>query len=158
MIIIGIDPGTATTGFGVLKVTGTKKNRVIKYLDYGVIKTMAGEDPEKRLKKLHSELSKLLKKVQPDILAVELVYFFKNLKTVMPVSEARGVILLAAAQKNIPIKQFTPLQVKMMVCGYGRTEKKDVQKMVEKILKIKEPIRPDDAADALAIALCCVKP
>jgi crossover junction endodeoxyribonuclease RuvC len=156
MIIIGIDPGTANTGFGVIKVTGTKKKRIIKQLCYGTIKTLAGEKQEKRLKKIYLEISRLLKKYSPDILAIERLYFFKNLKTAMPVSEARGVILLAAVKKNIEIKQFTPLQVKMMVCGYGRTEKKDLQKMVEKILKIKKPIRPDDAADALAIALCCL--
>ena len=90
-------------------------------------------------------------------MAVESVFFFKNLKTAMPVSEARGVILLTAAKKKIPIQQFSPLEIKMAICGYGRADKKQVQKMVKKILKLEKEPRPDDAADALAAAICCAQ-
>ncbi len=154
MIIIGIDPGLATTGFGIIKIKKSGKKKTIKSLDYGIIQTKPKQDQEKRLKRLFLETSKLLKKYKPDFLFIERVYFFKNLKTALPVSEAKGVIMLAAAKKNIRIKQFTPLQVKMIVCGYGKATKDDVQKKVKKILKIKNPLKPDDVADALAIALC----
>ena len=151
MTIIGVDPGVATTGFGVVR----KTKKGLQCLDYGVIQTKPGQSPEQRLRRLHLELSKLLTKYKPRVLAVESVYFFKNLKTAIPVSEARGVILLAAAKKRIEVVQITPLQAKMGICGYGRADKKQVQQMVKEILKLNELPRPDDAADALAVALCC---
>ncbi len=150
MIIIGIDPGTATTGWGVIKKTG----KILSCVDYGVVETDKNEKPEQRLKILNNELAKLLTRYKPQTMAVETVFFFKNLKTAMPVSEARGVILLTAAKKKISVEQFTPLQIKMCVCNYGRAEKKQVQKMVKKILNLEKIPRPDDAADALAIAIC----
>lgn len=149
MIIIGIDPGTATTGYGVIKKTKRKLN----CLDYGIIQTTPSFSPEARLKKLHLELSKLLNKYKPKILVVEKLYFFKNIKTAIPVSEAKGVILLTAAKKKIKVKEFTPLEVKMGICGYGRATKQQIQKMVKEILNLKEVPKPNDAADALAIAL-----
>lgn len=151
MTIIGVDPGVATTGFGVVR----KTKKGLQCLDYGVIQTKPGQSPEQRLRRLHLELSKLLTKYKPRVLAVESVYFFKNLKTAIPVSEARGVILLAAAKKRIEVVQITPLQAKMGICGYGRADKKQVQQMVKEILKLNGLPRPDDAADALAVALCC---
>ncbi len=150
MIIVGIDPGTATTGFGVIK----KTNKELVCLDYGVIKTKAGQDSEKRLRKIYLDLRKILKKNNPDCLGVENIYFFKNLKTGLPVSEAKGVIMLAAAQKKIPLKQLTPLEVKMGICGYGKASKKQVQRMVKKTLNLKKLPKPNDAADALAVAIC----
>jgi len=150
MIIVGIDPGTATTGFGVIRKV---KNR-LKCLDYGIIQTVPSLPPEQRLKKLYLELSHLLNKYKPKVLAVEKLYFFKNLKTAIPVSEAKGVILLAAAQKKIKVWQIAPLEVKMGICGYGRADKKQIQRMIKEILKLKEVPKPDDAADALAIAVC----
>lgn len=156
MIIIGIDPGTARTGFAVVsKISSSKsKNRnKLRCLDYGVIQTTPSLSPEARLKKLHLELSKLLNKYKPKILVVEKIYFFKNLKTAIPVSEAKGVILLTAAQKKIEVKEFTPLEVKMGISGYGRATKQQIQRMVKEILNLKELPKPDDAADALAIAL-----
>lgn len=156
MIIIGIDPGTATTGFGVIK-----KTNKIKVIDYGCIITSPDSSPGDRLKIINNELNKLIKKHQPKIMAVESLYFFKNLKTAMPVSQAKGVILLTAAKKKIPVYEFTPLQVKMTVVGYGRAEKKQVQEMVKVLLNLeKKPKdknkRKDDATDALGIALCYI--
>jgi len=157
MVIIGIDPGTATTGYGVIKIKKkrTKKENELKCLGYGTIKTSSSASPEKRLKTLNLELNRLLKKYKPEILAIESLYFFKNLKTAIPVSEAKGVILLTAAKKKIIVKQFTPLQVKMVICGYGRGTKNQIQRMVKEILKLKKNPEPDDAADALAIAISC---
>lgn len=152
MIILGIDPGTATTGYGVIE----KKQNRLRCLDYGVITTSPKFNAGERLKKLNNELNKLIVKYRPEVLGVESVYFFKNLKTAMPVSQAKGVVLLTAAKKNIPIFEFTPLQVKMMVAGYGKAEKKQIQKILKILLRLKEEPKPDDAADGLAIALCCL--
>ncbi len=150
MIILGVDPGTATTGYGIVK-----KTKNLECVCYGLIQTDASSTPAQRLKKLNNELAKLIKKHQPEVLAIENLYFFKNLKTAMPVSQAKGVIILTAAKKNLPVHEFTPPQVKMAVSGYGNAEKKQVQKMVKIILGLKKEPRPDDAADALAVAICC---
>lgn len=160
MIIIGIDPGTAHTGFGIISIIQNPKSKVkirLKCLDYGVIETTPSLSPEQRLRRIYLEVSKLLKKYNPKILAVENVYFFKNAKTITSVSEAKGVILLAAAKKKIKVQELSPPQVKMSVCGYGRAEKKQIEKRVKRILGLKEIPKPDDAADALAIAICCSK-
>ena len=150
MIILGIDPGTAATGYGVIRVKSG-----LACLGYGTIKTGPLSTMAERLKKLYDEMNKLINKYKPNVLAVENVYFFKNMKTAMPVSQAKGVILLAAAKKNIPVREFTPLQMKMALTGYGRAEKKQVQGMVRLLLNLKETPKPDDAADALGIAICC---
>jgi len=152
MIIMGIDPGTARTGFGIIK-----KSKKMECIDYGLIETSSSLPAAERLKILNNKLNGLIKKYGPKALAVENVYFFKNLKTAMPVSQAKGVILLTAAKKNIPIYEFTPLQAKMTVVGYGRAEKKQVQEMVKILLNLEERPKSDDAADALAIAICCAK-
>jgi len=168
MIILGIDPGTATTGFAVIKVRREIKGRNIKsiskevkVIDYGCIKTTPDLCSGDRLKKISNELTKIIGKHDPEILAVESLFFFKNLKTVMPVSQAKGVILMTAAKKKIPVYEFTPLQVKMIVSGYGRTEKKQVQEKIKNLLNLeKKPKdvnkRQDDATDALGIALCYI--
>jgi len=150
MIILGIDPGTAATGFGIIK-----KNRELKPIDYGLITTPADLSTAERLNRLHNELHLLIKKHKPDIVAVEDIFFFKNLKTAIKVSQARGVILLTAAKSKIPIFECTPLQVKQAITSYGRAEKIQVQKMVKVLLDLKEIPKPDDAADALAVAICC---
>ena len=150
MIILGIDPGTATTGFGVIK-----KDKKLSLIDYGLITTPADLSTAERLNKLHKELNSLINKYKPDIAAVEDIFFFKNLKTAIKVSQARGVILLAIAKKKIKLAEFTPLQVKQAVACYGRAEKLQVQKMVKTLLNLKEIPKPDDAADALAVAICC---
>ena len=156
MIIIGIDPGIATTGFGIIRKIKDKKAEVI---DYGCILTTPELCPVDRLKIINNELSKLIKKHQPEVMAVEKLFFFKNLKTAMPVSQAKGVILLTAAKKKIPVYEFTPLQMKMAITGYGRAEKKQVQRMIQVMLNLEEKPkdknkRKDDATDALGIALC----
>ena len=156
MIILGIDPGTATTGFGIIKKIKNKKAEVI---DYGCILTTPDMSTGDRLKMISNELNKLIKFHQPKVMAVESLFFFKNLKTAMPVSQAKGVILLTAAKKRIPVYEFSPLQVKMAITGYGRAEKKQVQRMIQTMLSLEEKPkdknkRKDDATDALGIALC----
>jgi crossover junction endodeoxyribonuclease RuvC len=155
MIIIGIDPGTATTGFGVIKKTG----KDICVVDYGCIETLPTMKTGERLEIINTELNKLIKEHKPEVLAIENVYFFKNLKTVMPVSQAKGVILFTAQQNKIPVFEFTPLQMKMAITGYGKAEKKQVQKMIKLMLNLEDKPkdkskRKDDATDALGIALC----
>jgi len=150
MIILGIDPGTAATGFGIIK-----KNAKLKPVEYGCIKTATSLTTAERLKELHNQLNLLIKKHKPDMVAVEDIFFFKNLKTAVKVSQARGVILLTAAKSKIPIFECTPLQVKQATTSYGRAEKIQVQKMVKTLLNLKEIPKPDDAADALAVAICC---
>jgi len=159
MIILGLDPGTAVTGYGIIKKPNNR-NEKPKVVDFGCILTEQTLPAGQRLNKIHKELEKLIKKHKPDIISVESLFFFKNLKTVMPVSQAKGVILLAAAQKNIPVYEFTPLQVKMTIVGYGRAEKKQVQEMTKTLLDLsgfdlkKNHRKKDDAADALGIAIC----
>ena len=151
MKILGIDPGTAIIGFGLIE----KNKSNLRLIKYGCIKTSANLSTAERLNVLHKELSSLLKKYKPDIVAVEDIFFFKNLKTAIKVSQARGVILLTIAKARIPVAEFTPLQVKQAVACYGRAEKIQVQKMVKTLLNLKEIPKPDDAADALAVAICC---
>lgn len=150
MKILGIDPGTATTGFGLIKKSGSQLDK----LDAGVISTPKTEHMQNRLKMLYDDLSQLVKTHQPDYIAVEKLFFTKNITTAMSVSQARGIVLLVAAQNKIELAEYTPLQVKMSVTGYGQAEKKQVQEMVKKILKLSVIPKPDDAADALAIAIC----
>jgi len=150
LIILGIDPGTATMGWGALK----KSKRELELIDYGVIITSPKQTTGERLLKLYKEISALIKRLKPDILVVEKLFFFKNLKTALPVSEARGVILLAIAEQKIKVIELTPLQIKMGVCGYGRADKQQVQKMIKEILGLEKIPKPDDAADAIAAALC----
>lgn len=160
MIILGIDPGTAITGYGVIKTVENKKlknKRRFKCLGYSSIKTSASFSAQERLKIINNKLSKIIKEFRPDVLAMEKLFFFKNFKTIIPVSQAGGVILMTAAKKKLPVYQFTPLQVKLIIAGYGRAEKKQVQKKIKRILGLKEIPRPDDAADALAVAVCCAK-
>jgi crossover junction endodeoxyribonuclease RuvC len=158
MIIIGCDPGNAITGYAIIKIKS--KGDKPKVLDFGCILTKSSESQGERLRTIHIEFNKLINKYKPDLISVENLYFFKNLKTAIPVSQAKGVILLAAAGKKIPIYEFTPLQVKMAVVGYGRAEKKQVQKMIKEVLDLsgfslnEKDRKKDDATDALGIALC----
>ncbi len=149
MIILGIDPGTTRIGFGVVRVTGNK----FEPLDYGIIKN-PGKDKLFDYKNTARSLAELIKKHSPDVASVERLFFFKNQKTVMSVGEMRGVIMLTLANHDLPVVEFTPMQVKQAIASYGGADKKQVQKMVRLVLGIKEEIRPDDAADALAIAIC----
>jgi len=150
MIIFGIDPGLAITGWGVIKLNQDKS---LEYLDCGCVRTSKDLKAEDRLNIIYNELSKIVKDFKPDILSIEKLFFFKNAKTAIPVSQARGVILLVGAKKKIPIYEFTPLQVKLNIVGYGRAEKIQIQKMIKKILNLDKIPRPDDAADALGLAV-----
>ena len=150
MIILGIDPGFAIVGYGIIKY----ENYKFSVLEYGAITTKAGEEMFSRFKKIHDELSKIIERTKPDVMAIEELFFNSNQKTAINVAQARGVLLLAALNKNIPIFEYTPLQVKQATVGYGRAEKNQVQQMVKMLLKLNEIPKPDDTADALAIAVC----
>lgn len=150
MKALGIDPGTATTGYGILDETGD----TVKVIDYGCIKTSKNEPSQKRLEKICKDLKKIISKHKPNCVVVERLFFGNNAKTAMSVGQARGVILLAASQSGVDIAEYTPMEVKMAITGYGRADKKQVQQMVKRLLKLKVMPKPDDAADALAVALC----
>ncbi len=149
-IILGIDPGIADTGYGVIRADGSK----ITCLAYGSIKTSAQEDLITRLEILHLELDKIIKKYKPDLAAIEQLFFNKNVRTALIVGQARGVALLTLKQNRLMIVDYTPSQVKAAVSAYGKASKLQVQKMVKLILNLQELPQPDDAADALAIAIC----
>lgn len=150
-MILGIDPGTARIGVGLIEY----KNKKTAIKCYDCFTTSPDDTTAARLDDLHKQLVKFIKKHQPDIMAVEELFFFKNQTTAIKVSQARGVILLTAAQQGLKIYEYTPLQIKQALTGYGRAEKKQIQQMVKMILNLKEIPRPDDAADALAVAICC---
>jgi crossover junction endodeoxyribonuclease RuvC len=152
-VILGIDPGIADTGFGLIE---KNNNNNIRCLDYGSIQTPSKMEMSARLEILNLELTKIIKKYQPKIIAIEQLFFCKNVKTALVVGQARGVILLTAKQNKIPTVEFTPLQVKQAVSTYGKAEKSQIQKMVKLLLNLNEIPKPDDAADALAIAICAV--
>ena len=149
MIILGIDPGLATIGYGVIQVARDN----FKEIDYGVVTTSSKSDMLKRLMKIEKEIRKLIRKYKPKIIACEDIFFYKNVKTAFLVGQARGVILLACAKEKVGVKSYTPLQIKLSVVGYGRATKNQVQKMVKNILKLRDIPKSDDAADALAVAL-----
>ncbi|MBQ4066868.1 MAG: crossover junction endodeoxyribonuclease RuvC [Clostridia bacterium] len=150
MIILGIDPGIAIVGWGVLRY----ENGRFTPLAYGSIQTKAGQKAEDRLSQVYDGLCSIIEKYHPDVMSIEELFWNTNQKTGIVVAEARGVILLAARRANIPIFEYTPLQVKQAIVGYGRAEKKQVIMMVTTFLGLKEPPKPDDTADALAIAIC----
>ncbi|HPA25577.1 MAG TPA: crossover junction endodeoxyribonuclease RuvC [bacterium] len=150
-IILGIDPGYAITGWAILESQGQK----LQLIDCGAITSDKNEIHANRLKNINQELDKIIKQYQPKILAVEELFFFKNLKTALKVAEARGVILMTAIQHDLVIREFTPLQVKQAVVGYGRADKNQIQQMIKVILKMTEKIKLDDTADAVAIAITC---
>ncbi len=150
MIILGIDPGTATTGFGIIKLIKNQPELV----DFGIISTDKKLSDAERLAILGNDIHQLIKKYNPNCVGVEKLFFTTNQKTVMTVSQARGVVLFIAQKNNIPILEFTPLQVKSFICGFGKADKKQVQYMVKQAFKLKTVPKPDDAADALAVALC----
>ena len=150
MIIMGIDPGTAMTGYGIIE-----EEENLSVIDYGCIKTEPNLSTAERLVKIDRQLTKLIRKHKPKKVAIEDIFFFKNLKTAVKVSQARGVVLARVAQMKIPIMEYTPLQVKQAVASYGRADKSQVQKMVKLLLNLREIPKPDDAADALAVAICC---
>ena len=149
MVILGVDPGTARLGWGI--VNDQKGEQTVG--DYGCLKTKPSKSDAQRLEQLFTSFTKILTQYQPDAVAVEDIFFFKNQKTVIQVSQARGIILLAAQQQKIPTFSYSPLQVKMAITGYGRADKHQVQQMIKTILKLSSIPKPDDTADALAVAL-----
>jgi crossover junction endodeoxyribonuclease RuvC len=150
MLVLGIDPGTASTGFGVVRATGSRLDSV----DIGVISTRAGLALERRLADIHARVGELLDEHRPAALAIEDLYFGVNVRTAFAVGQARGVVLLAAGQRRIPTRSYTPQQVKGAVCGNGRAAKDQVGRMVARLLGLAVVPTPDHAADALAVAIC----
>jgi len=150
MIVIGIDPGVARLGYGVIQVD----KGVVTPLCYGCIQTRAGRRQAERLLEIHTEITALFTRYPPDFLAIEKLFFTKNVTSAMSVSEVRGVILLAAEQNHLPIEEYTPNQIKQAITGSGRADKGQMQEMIKRLLNLDEVPKPDDAADGLSIALC----
>jgi len=151
MLVLGIDPGTARCGWGLVD----KKGSMLTAVDYGIIETSKDTPQPSRLKAVHDEVAEIIKEFKPDIMAVEKLFFNRNVTNALSVGEARGVILLAGEKAGIELAEYTPLQVKMALTGYGKAEKKQVETMVMRLLNLKTAPKLDDTADALAIALCC---
>lgn len=149
MRILGIDPGTATTGFGAIDVKAGKYS----FVDAGVIKTPAKTPMEERLETIFENITEIIKDVKPQIMSIEKLFFAQNVTTAMSVSQARGVVLLAGQQAKMQIYEYTPLQIKQTVTGYGKADKKQVQEMVRVIMGLTEVPKPDDCADAIAAAI-----
>ncbi len=147
--ILGIDPGTGTVGFGFIRAA---KNS-LEMVDAGVIRTPAHQADELRLLTIYEEINQLVREFKPDCVSIEKLFFARNVTTAMSVSQSRGVVLLAATQANLSIAEYTPLQIKMAITGYGRADKRQIQEMVKLLLKLDSIPRPDDAADALAAAI-----
>lgn len=150
MRILGIDPGTATTGFGVVDKIGNTP----KLVDYGTILTSPKKTGPERLLDVYKELNNIIDKYCPDVVVMERLFFAKNQTTAIAVGKSCGVMQLVAAQRHLPVIEYTPPEVKQAVVGYGNAEKKQVQFMIQRILEIAEVPKPDDAADALAICIC----
>lgn len=161
MLILGIDPGTATTGYGLIDVDTSKTNEnILRVMEWGLIETDKAGTTAKRLQDIHEEISRIIKKTKPDILAIEKIFFASNAKTAIAVGQAQGVMFLAASKNNIEIAEYAPMSIKKMVAGDGRADKKVMQKAVRKYLgarvrsKAHGKTHFDNAADALAVALC----
>ncbi len=150
MRILGIDPGYAIVGYGVIDYIGNK----FKVIEYGAIITNAGEEMNSRFKSIHDDLNEIIERNNPEFMAIEELFFNSNQKTAINVAQARGVLLLSALNHGVRIYEYTPLQVKQAVAGYGRAEKQQIQQLVKTLLNLEKVPKPDDTADALAIAVC----
>jgi len=150
LIILGIDPGLAIIGYGVIQYDGRK----LAIIDYGTITTEAGVPLPRRLSSIYDSMASLIEKFKPDAIAFEELFFNKNVKTALTVGHARGTALVCAEKSGTELFEYTPLQVKQAVCGYGRADKQQVQAMVKMLLNLREIPKPDDAADAVAVAIC----
>jgi len=150
MKILGIDPGYAIVGYGIVEHIANK----FKTLDYGAVTTKPEDEMFTRFKQIYDGVTAIISAVKPDFMAIEELFFNTNTKTAIHVAEVRGILILAALNQNVPVYEYTPLQVKQAVVGYGRAEKAQVQQMVKSILGLDKIPKPDDAADALAIAIC----
>lgn len=150
MIVLGIDPGTAATGYGLVQRSGNR----LSLVDYGCFETIAASALPERLLHIHRAIAELIEEHRPGLVGVERLFFNRNVQTAFAVGQARGVVLLAAAQAGVPVFEYGPHEVKMAVTGYGRAGKEQVQRMVQVVLGMDALPRPDDAADALAVAIC----
>jgi len=150
MLILGLDPGTAITGYGLVREV---EGQLIA-VDYGVITTSSETEMDKRLLQIYQELSAIISRHKPDAVAVEKLFFSRNVRTAMAVGQARGVVLLTAALAGVAVYEYTPLEIKQAIVGYGGAEKQQVQQMVKLLLNLAEVPQPDDAADAIAVAVC----
>lgn len=152
--ILGIDPGTGILGFGVIEIDAKNKAHMV---DAGVIRTPVHEDTSVRLLTIYNELTSLIKELKPQVMSVEKLFFAQNVTTAMTVAQARGVVLLCGQQHGLELYEYTPLQIKQALTGYGKADKKQMQEMVKVILGLEAVPKPDDCADALAAALCCAQ-
>jgi crossover junction endodeoxyribonuclease RuvC len=150
--VLGIDPGLAITGYAVIQESDSARSGILKVLEAGVIRTPPEDPVPQRLKSIYDEITNLIEEIEPQTVAIEQLFFSQNVTTAMAVSQARGVVLLAA--HRLAVESYTPLEVKLQICGYGRAKKPQIQAMVQRLLRLKSLPRPDDAADALAVALC----
>lgn len=150
MVVLGVDPGIATVGFGVIRADRNELTPV----RYGVITTPAGMRLAERLSHIYDDMCSLIETFRPDVISIEELFFNTNITTGISVAHGRGVILLAAEKNNVPMYEYTPLQVKQAIAGYGRAEKKQMMEMVRRLLSLNSVPKPDDAADALALAIC----
>lgn len=150
MRVLGVDPGTARVGYGVVEEEATS----LRTVTYGLVMTSSGTSLSERLQEIYQALRSLLAETKPEALAAEELFFSRNARTALAVGQARGVVLLAAAHAGVPVFEYTPLQVKQAVAGYGKAPKEQVQEMVRMLLGLPETPRPDDVADALAVAIC----
>ena len=150
-VVVGIDPGTAITGYGIIR---EQENGDLEWVTHGVVKTPSDWDDPQRLLEIYHKLNEIFASYQPDCCAVEKLFFQKNVRTAIQVGQGRGAALIAAAEAELSVGEYTPLEVKLAVVGYGNADKQQVQKMVKVLLDLKEIPKPDDAADALAVAIC----
>jgi crossover junction endodeoxyribonuclease RuvC len=150
VVVLGIDPGTAATGYGIVERAGSR----LRVLDYGCLETQPAQALAVRLMAIHQSVTQLIALHRPQMVGVERLFFNRNVQTAFAVGQARGVVLLAAAQGGVPVFEYGPHEVKMAVTGYGRADKRQVQRMVQAVLGMDALPRPDDAADALAVAIC----
>ncbi len=153
MLILGLDPGTATTGYGLVQADDYE----LCSLCHGVVRTAASDRPEQRLQQIYTGISDILDEYGADAVAVEKLFFNRNVQSAMSVGQARGVILLAAARHGVPVLEYTPSEIKMAVTGHGSAPKQQVQSMIQAVLSMQETPTPDDAADALAVAVCALR-
>ncbi len=151
--VLGLDPGNAITGYGVVEGRGNR----LRHVAHGVIRTTAGDPPQERLRVLYEGAEALLVRYVPDAVAIEKLFFKQNVSTGISVAQARGVLLLAAAKAECHVGEFSPTEMKAAVTGYGRADKQQLQEMVKRLLSLNERPRPDDAADALALAICQIQ-
>jgi crossover junction endodeoxyribonuclease RuvC len=150
VIVLGVDPGTAATGYGIVEGSGNR----LRALDFGCLETTSAQELAVRLMEIHRAIGELIAEHRPELVGVERLFFNRNVQTAFAVGQARGVVLLAAAQAGLPVFEYGPHEVKMAVTGYGRADKAQVQRMVQAVLGMDTLPRPDDAADALAVAIC----